>query len=273
MRRVVVILKYAVVTLVSLISIFPFYVLLYLALSSPVQAISKKFVLLPDFYFQNFAEAWKVSKIGGAMVNSLIITAFALFFVVVIGSSAGYSIARFSSKFNSGVFNILLVSMMIPAIIITVPLYTLMRSIHGINTHWGMILLMTTNAMPLSVFLYTSFIKMLPREVEEAAIMDGCTYFSAFWRVTFPILRPVTAAVVILAGLSIWNNYAQAIFFLQKSEMHTIPLAVSMFFQKYGAQWNVMAAAAVIGLAPAVIAFLVFQKQFIKGIMAGAVKG
>jgi len=273
MRRLVVILKYAVVTLVSLISIFPFYVLFYLALSSPAQAISKKFVLLPDFYFQNFAEAWNVSKIGGAMLNSLIITGFALFFVVVIGSSAGYSIARFSGKFNSVVFNILLVSMMIPAIIITVPLYTLMRSIHGINTHWAMILLMTTNAMPLSVFLYTSFIKMLPREVEEAAIMDGCTYFSAFWRVTFPVLRPVTAAVVILSGLSIWNNYAQALFFLQKSEMHTIPLAVSMFFQRYGAQWNVMAAAAVIGLSPAVVAFLVFQKQFIKGIMAGAVKG
>jgi raffinose/stachyose/melibiose transport system permease protein len=273
MKRLLTFAKYAVVALISLTSAYPFYALLYLALSSPARAISDQFVLLPDYHWQNFADAWKVSNLDRAMMNSFIITACALLLVVAVASSAGYSIARFANKFNSAVFNVLLISMMIPAIIITVPLYSLMRGIHGVNTHWAMILLMATNALPLAVFLYTSFIKMLPREVEESAIIDGCTFFSAFWRVTFHFLRPVTAAVVILSGLAIWNNYAQAVFFLQKSSIHTIPLAVSMFFQKYGAQWNIMAAAALIGLLPAVLAFLVFQKYFIKGITAGAVKG
>ncbi|KIL39443.1 sugar ABC transporter permease [Gordoniibacillus kamchatkensis] len=273
MARLAAWLKYAVAALISLISVFPFYVLLYLALSSPSRAIANGIAWLPDFRFRNFADAWNVSHIGMAMANSAIITGCSLLLIVALASSAGYSIARFAGKFNAAVLNTLLVSMMIPAIIITVPLYSLMKSIHGINTHWAMILLMAANAMPLSVFLYTSFIKLLPREVEESAVMDGCTYFSAFWRVTFHFLRPVTAAVVILSGLSIWNNYAQAVFFLQKSEMHTFPLAVAMFFQKYGAQWNLMAAAAAIGLAPAVLAFLAFQQYFIKGITAGAVKG
>ena len=265
--------KYIVVTLMVLLSLIPFYALLYLSLNTPSSSFFDGNILLPDFHLANYVNAWKISKIGNAIVNSLIITVGSVAIIVLFASAAGYSIARFNSRFNRIVFQLLLLCMMIPAIIITVPLYTLMKSIGGINTHWAMILLTAATALPLSVFLYASFIKQLPREVEESAIMDGCTYFTAFWRITFHFVKPVTAAVVILSGLGIWNNYGQAVFFLQSQTMHTVPLAISIFFQKYGAQWNLMAAAAVIGLAPAVLAFLIFQKYFIKGITAGALKG
>lgn len=266
-------IKYTVAGIMVLVSIIPFYVLLYLSLNTPSGSLFHGLFLLPDFHFNNFVEAWNGSKLGRAMFNSVIITFCAVTILVFAASSAGYSIARFRSKGNIVIFNTLLACLMIPAIIITVPLYTLMKSIDGINTHWAMILLTATNSLPLSVFLYTSFIRTQPREVEESAVMDGCTYFTAFWRVTFHFLRPVTSAVIILTGLGIWNNYGQAVFFLQSQEMRTIPLAVSMFFQTYGAKWNLMAAAALIGLAPAVLAFIVFQRYFIKGITAGALKG
>lgn len=266
-------IKYFVIFIIVCISIIPFYVLLYLSLNSPSKNFFEGFIFLPDFKFGNFYEAWITSNMGLAIYNSFVITLGAIIIVVLFSSSAGYAVARFNNKFNSTVFTVLLLCMMIPAIIITVPLYSLMKGIGGINTHWAMILLTSATVTPFAVFLYTSFIKSLPREVEESAIIDGCTYFTAFWRVTFHFLKPVTAAVVILAGLQIWNNYAQAVFFLQSSEMRTIPLAVSMYFQKYGADWNLMAAAATIGLLPAVIAFLIFQKYFIKGITAGALKG
>jgi raffinose/stachyose/melibiose transport system permease protein len=265
--------KYVIIAVIVLISIIPFYVLLYLALKTPTRTYFDGLYLLPEFHLANFVDAWKISKLGRAILNSLIITGGAVGLTVVLASTAGYSIARFRHAGNRVIFNILLICLMIPAIIITVPLYTLMKSIGGINTYWAMILLLSANALPFTVFLYTSFIRSLPREVEEAAVIDGCTFFSAFWRVTFPFLRPVTAAVVILQGLGMWNNYGQAVFFLQSQSMKTIPLAVSIFFQKYGAQWNLMAAAAVIGLAPAVLLFIVFQKYFIKGITAGAMKG
>ncbi|MCU6711320.1 carbohydrate ABC transporter permease [Paenibacillus sp. J5C_2022] len=268
-----VILKYGIAGMMVIISIVPFYVLLYLSLNSPSGSMFQSIFLMPDFHLNNFADAWEGSKLGKAMMNSIIITFSAVAVIVFVASSAGYSIARFRSKGNIAIFNTLLACLMIPAIIITVPLYTLMKSIDGINTHWAMILLTATNALPLSVFLYTSFIRTQPKEIEESAVIDGCTYFTAFWRVTFHFLRPVTSAVVILTGLGIWNNYGQAVFFLQSQEMRTIPLAVSMFFQTYGAKWNLMAAAALIGLAPAVLAFLVFQRYFIKGITAGALKG
>lgn len=273
MKIVVRISQYLLIFFIALISLIPFYILLLLALNSPVGTYSQEMRFLPEFYFRNFSEAWKVSKIGLAVLNSFIITAGAVVIIVLFSSSAGYAIARFKNKFNFTVFNILLLCMMIPGIINTVPLYTLMRSIGGINTHWAMTLVCAANALPFSVFLYTGFIKTISREVEESAIIDGCTWFSAFWKVTFHFIKPVTSAVIILAGLGIWNNYAQAIFFLQSMNMRTIPLAISMFFQQYGAKWNMMAAASVIGVMPVVIAFLVFQRYFIKGITAGAVKG
>ncbi|HUC94322.1 MAG TPA: carbohydrate ABC transporter permease [Paenibacillus sp.] len=264
---------YAIVTIMALLSLIPFYILLYLSLNTPSRTLFDGLLLLPDFYFPNYLEAWRKSDIGNATVNSLIIAVGAVALIILASAMAGYAISRYNNKFHSLVFNVLLICMMIPAIIITVPLYSLMKSIGGINTQWAMILLMASNGLPFSVFLYTGFVKGLPREVEESAIIDGCTPFTAFWRVTFHFLRPVTAAVVILQGLAVWNNYGQAVFFLQSQELRTIPLAVSMFFQQYGAQWNLMAAASVIGLTPAVIAFLLFQKYFIKGITAGAVKG
>lgn len=273
MKMAAAVLRYAVLALMVILSLIPFYVLVYLAFDAPTLEAFRGVWLVPDFHPGNFREAWEVSGMGRAILNSLTIAAGAVTLLVLASSSAGYSIARFRHKANAVIFNTLLVCLMIPAIIITVPLYTLMRSIDGINTHWALILLMAANAMPLAVFLYTSFIRTLPREVEESAIIDGCTPFTAFWRVTFYFVRPVTSAVVILSGLGIWNNYGQAVFFLQSREMRTVPLAVSMFFQTYGAKWNLMAAAALIGLLPAVAAFLVFQKYFIKGITAGALKG
>ncbi|HTG68526.1 MAG TPA: carbohydrate ABC transporter permease [Candidatus Udaeobacter sp.] len=264
---------YAIVSAMALLSLIPFYILLYLSLNTPSRTLFDGLLLLPEFHIQNYADAWQKSRIGSATLNSLIIAIGAVAAIILASSMAGYTIARYNNKLHSLVFNVLLICMMIPAIIITVPLYSLMKAIGGINTHWGMILLLASNGLPFSVFLYTSFVKGLPREVEESAIIDGCTPFSAFWRVTFHFLRPVTAAVVILQGLAVWNNYGQAVFFLQSQELRTIPLAVSMFFQQYGAQWNLMAAASVIGLTPAVIAFLLFQKYFVKGLTAGAVKG
>jgi raffinose/stachyose/melibiose transport system permease protein len=186
---------------------------------------------------------------------------------------AGYAFARIKNIFHKIVFNAILLSMLIPAIINTVPLYTIMRQINGINTYWAMILLMTTANLPFAIFLYTSFIKSMSCEIEEAAYIDGCSKFNTFWQITFPLLKPVTAAVIILNAVAVWNNYNFAVFFLQDQSMQTVPLAISTFFQTYGANWNLMAAAALMGLLPPVAVFLSFQKYFIKGIGSGAIKG
>lgn len=186
-------------------------------------------VFAPTLYFENYKEAWDVSHLGSAMMNSLTITGGSLFILLFVSANAAYAISRFPNKLNRSVYTVFMLGMMIPPIVNTVPLYTVMQRIGGINTRWAMILLMAANCMPLTTFLYVGFIRAIPRQFEEAAILDGCSWHGAFWRVIFPQLKPVTATAIIMNGVSIWNNYGQAIFFLQKRKVHTIPISISIF--------------------------------------------
>lgn len=263
---------YPVVFLIALLALIPFFFLLVLALKSPLGGLSS-IRLIPDFNWANFPSAWKAGGIGKAMINSIIMTGGGIAVLILLSSMAGYTIARFPSALNKTIFAILLACMMIPGIINTVPLYTLLIRLRGINTYWAMILIMATNALPFSVFLYSAFIRSIPISLEESAIIDGCSWFEAFWRITMPLLGPVTSSVVILQGVGMWNNYAQAVFFLQNRSHRNIPLAISLFFQQYGADWPLMAAAATLGLLPAVLMFLFFQRFFISGITTGSIKG
>lgn len=255
--------------LLMLMALIPFYSLVVTAFSSERWTN----VLYPEFYLGNFSAAWESSNLGRAMLNSLIMTVFSMLLLVACAATAGYAFARNRDHFHRAAYQVILFSMLFPTIIITVPLYTLMKQIHGINTYWALILLLAAGALPFSIFLYASFIKGMSTEIEEAAYIDGCDKYKTFWYIVFPLLKPVTSSVIILNAVGIWNNYGTVVFFLQRQEMQTVPLAIASFQQTYGANWNHMAAAALIGMLPPVIVFLSFQKYFIKGIAAGSIKG
>ena len=256
--------RYLLILLICLLCLFPFVILVIISLNTPQANMYEGNVLIPDFYFGNYAEGWAKSHIGRAMINSGIITFFALALIVLLGAMAGYAVARFTNKFNKSVFSIMLCCMMIPGIINTVPLYTLMIRLNAINTLWGMACVCATLAL----------LRAVPKELEEAAVIDGCSYFQAFWRVIFPLLKPSISAVVVLNGFGIWNNYSQAVFFLQSSAKHNVPQALSVYFQQFaGAKWNLMASTAVIAIVPVVVVFLIFQKSLMRGLTDGAIKG
>jgi raffinose/stachyose/melibiose transport system permease protein len=254
-------------------SIIPLFVLFKLSVSAPGETMAETLTNFTTWYWGNYTSAWNSSNLGTAIGNSLIITLGALVILIFVSSMAGYAIARSKKWYNQTFFKALLLSMMLPAVLTTVPLYIIMKFIHGINTYWAMILLLAAQTLPFSIFVYAGFIRGVPKEIEEAAIVDGCTPFTAFWRVVFPILKPVTASIVIIQGVSIWNNYGQAVYFLTQPNMETLPLAINSFFSKYSANWHEMAAAALIGIAPTIIVFVAFQRYFVKGLTAGAIKG
>lgn len=262
------------VIIICFMCLIPFYVLAVLALNSPSRVFYEGNIFIPDFCFDNFSIAWEKSHLLQAMINSFIITMSTLFSAIVLGGLAGYAISRFKTKLNMFIFGLLLSCMMIPGIINTVPLYTLMRKFHLVNTLKGMILVCTTLALPSAVFIYTSFISTVPKELDEAAIIDGCGGGTVFWKIIFPLLKPATASFIILNGFGIWNNYAQSVFFLQSRAKHNIPQALSVFFQSFGGtKWNLMASAALIAIVPVIVIFLIFQREFIDGLAAGAIKG
>ena len=268
------IFKILTLAVICALCVIPFYTLLVLSLNAPTRIFYEGNMFLPSFYFQNYADAWEKSKIGIAIFNSGTITLGTLALGILLGGMAGYAIARRNTAYNKFVFALLIGCMMIPGIINTVPLYTLMRRINAVDTLWGMVLVLATLCMPSAVFIYTTFIRSLPKELDEAAVVDGCNGFDAFWKIIFPILRPATASFVILNGFGVWNNYAQAVFFLQSRARQNIPQALFVFFQQFaGAKWHLVSATAAIAIVPVVILFLVFQRQFIRGLTEGAVKG
>ena len=267
-------LRIALLALVCALCVIPFFVLLVLSLNDPSRVFYEGNMFVPSFAWGNYADAWVKSRISTAMVNSGVITFGTLGITILLGGMAGYAVARRPTRLNKAIFSLLIGCMMIPGIINTVPLYTLMRQIGAVDTLWGMVLVCATLCLPSAVFIYTTFVRTLPRELDEAAAMDGCTGFNAFWRIIFPVLKPATASFVILNGFGVWNNYAQAVFFLQSRDKQNIPQALSVFFQQFGgAKWHLMSATAVIAIVPVVVIFLVFQRQFIDGLTDGAVKG
>ncbi len=274
MKKVLKGFLYLSVGIICFLCLIPFIVLIILSLNTPKRVFYEGIMFLPDFYFLNYVEGWFKSNIGNAMVNSAIITTMALVIIIFLCSMAAYTIARFKYRFNKIIFGIFISCMMIPGIINTVPLYTLMIKLHAINTLWGMALVCATLALPQSTFVFYGFIKSLPRELEESAIIDGCSWFFSFWKIVFPLLKPAASAVIILNGFGIWNNYSQAVFFLQDSKKHNIPQALSVYFQQFaGAKWNLMAATAVIEIIPIIVVFLIFQKNLVRGLTEGALKG
>lgn len=264
---------YTMGIIITCVSIIPFLVLLQIALNLPSTLVKNSVLTLPKFTVVNIIDAWEKSRFWLPMLNSAIITLGALVLTVFSAASASYAIARFPTKLHMICYNSFIFSMAIPTIISIVPLYILMRQLGATNTQWGMILLDTTASLPFAIFLFTNFIRTMPREIEEAAIIDGCSWFSAFWKTLFPLLKPITSTVILINAVFFWNEYGRAVFFLQRQTKYTVPLAISAFVQKYGAKWELMAAAALIGMIPTVTVFLIFQKYYIKGLASGAVKG
>lgn len=274
MKKAILGIRYFAIILICLFCLLPFAILLILALNTPQRNFYEGNMFMPDFYFQNFVEGWNQSHIGRAMINSGVITIIAILLIVLLGTMAGYTIARFANRFNRTVYVILLCCMMVPGIINTVPLYSLMIRLNAINTLWGMGCVCAVQAIPQAVFIFTGFVKSIPIEIEEAAIIDGCSRFQTFGKIILPLLKPSISAVVILNGFGIWNNYAQAVFFLQDSSKHNVPQALSVYFQQFaGAKWNLLAATAVIAIIPVVVVFLIFQKNLMRGLTDGALKG
>lgn len=256
---------------ISLIHLIPFYILITMAFKEKAD-LSSKWVLPGYLYLGNFADAWKSANLSRMFINNVLITLTATFLIIFLGAMAAYPLSRLKTKWNTFIYTAIVSCMIVPALTILVPLYKIMADIGGISTYWGIVAVHVTFMLPLSTFLYTGFIGTIPRELDEAALIDGKSRLGVFFSIIFPLLKPITATVVILCGINVWNDYQFSVFFLQKTDMKTIPVSLNSFFSMYQSQVNWMAAGCLIASLPLIVIFLILQKQFVKGLSSGAVK-
>lgn len=263
--------KYLLALLILAIYLFPFYIIFNVALRT-MQESASLLKLPSEIYFGNFQKVISEGAIFNGIKNTFIITFGSVAVEIIIGCMAAYALARNQSKLNEVVRSLIMSVMMITPLTILVGVYSTMASLNAISTYWGMIVLQTALHLPLVIMLYTNFISSIPPALDEAATIDGANLFQVFWNVILPQLKTVTVSVIILSGVSTWNEFTYAYYFLQKANMKTITLVIQTCFSAIMNDYGAAAATAVIGMLPLAIIYLFLQKYFIKGQIDGAIK-
>ncbi|ART78132.1 carbohydrate ABC transporter permease [Sutcliffiella horikoshii] len=258
--------------LLAILFLIPFYFVIINSVKSFSEILIDAAALPTEILFSNYAKVWEIIQFPRAFWNSLIITVLSNIGIVLISSMAAWKMVRTPGKFSKILFVIIVSAMVIPFQTVMIPLMKLGGALNLINSIPGIVIMYFGFGVPLSLFLYHGFVKTVPVEIEEAARIDGCSQFGVFWRIVFPLLKPITVTVVILNTLWIWNDYLLPLLVLQTAELRTIPLATSSFFAQYTKQWDMGLAALMLGIAPIIIFFLFLQRHIIKGIAAGSVK-
>lgn len=263
---------YLFLIVIALMQLLPFYLAINTSMKPGDDLSSTLMPRLHDIQWDNWSRAISEGQILVAIKNSAIVTFFTTLLVCVLGALAAYPLARRKTKGNKVVSGLILSMMMIPPLSILVPLYTLMVDIGGVNTYWGIILVLTATNLPLSIFLYTAFIKAIPEAIDEAGMLDGANRFTIFTRLILPVLKPVTATVVIMTGTNVWNDYSLSNYLLTDQSAQTIAPRVASFFSANANSLGLAASSALIAALPIVVAYLFLQKYFIAGMVAGVEK-
>lgn len=224
--------------------------------------------------WENFADAWTVGNIGGYMFNSLLVTSVSTVVALLVSSMSGYILGRFQFRGREVVTGAFMVAMMIPPFMIVVPLFDVLETLNLLNSHVGLTLVYIAMQVPLNTFILTAFHRTLPRQLEEAAALDGASPLRAFLQVVMPLTTPALVACGIVNVLHIWNEFLYALVFLQDRTKYTVPVGIFNLGQvaDYSSNWGILFAGMLISILPVLILFAVFQKQFTSGIAQGAMK-
>ena len=204
-------------------------------------------------------------------MNSLLITIVSTTLIVIFASMAAWMLVRSKSKWSTFLFFLFAAAMLIPFQSVMLPLINILGKLNLLNPA-GLILAYVGFGSSLSIVLYHGFIKGIPLELEEAAVIDGCNKFQVFWFIVFPLLKPITVTVSILNVMWVWNDFLLPQLIINRPEWHTIPLKMFYFFGQYSKRWDLALAGLVIGMIPIIVFYFFAQKHIVKGITQGSIK-
>ena len=264
--------KFVISFLIIVIYLLPIYAVIAMAFKSP-QDLGPRLSLPRGLYLGSFQKAIRNGNILNSLKNTAIITLGVVLIEVFAGCLASYPLARNRSRFNKGILNFILAIMMIPTLSIVAGVYKLLVTVKAVSTYWGIIFVTAAFGLPLSIFLYTNFIRAIPESLDEAAAIDGASVFQTFTHVILQQLAPVTVSVIIMKGIGAWNEFDFSLYVLQKSKMYNITLTIKQFFSESATDLNAAAAGALLGILPPILVYLFLQRYFVQSAIDSAVKG
>ena len=264
--------KYLVLVVFAILSLFPILWMWIAALRNRNEVLANPFALPKSLDFGNLAEAWTVGRFGDYFVNSVITTVPTVGGVVALSCLAGYGFARFVFRGKTFTFYAFLLGLMVPFQSIMIPLYYELRDFGMLGTYWAFILPAITLGLPFGIFLMQAYFRGIPTDLADAAKIDGCSEFQIFWYIMMPLAGPAVATLTVFQFVWTWNAFLMPLLYLQSESLRPIPLGMMFFQGRYTSDIGLLAAGVTIATVPVVIIYFIFQRQFIRGITAGAVK-
>ncbi|WP_291632861.1 carbohydrate ABC transporter permease [Clostridium sp.] len=225
-----------------------------------------------SFSFDNYIEAFKVMNYSNAFINTLIITVVSVAIIIICASMTAYIMVRRKWKITKYLFFLMVISMIMPFQAIMIPLVKIYGSIGMLNSKWALMYMYLGFGVSLAVFMYHGFIKSIPLELEEAAMIDGATRLQTFWKIVFPLMKPTTMTIVTLDVLWIWNDFLLPSLVLISSEERTLQLSTYYFSGTYSVNYGLSMAGLMLSILPVLIIYLFLQKGIIGGVLQGSIK-
>lgn len=268
------VLKYVVLIFFSLCAVVPIISCVVTAFKTTEEYNSTSVMTLPKSWlnFDNFIKAFQVANMGQAFINSVIVMVCVLIVSVIIGTQLAYVLDRFKFPGNGLIRSLFLVASLLPAVAMQVTVYNIMGDLGLINHLYGYII-MSCGTDVISIYIFIQFMENISVSLDESAIVDGASYWTIYWKIILPLLRPAIVTACILKGVGIYNEYYAANLYLQRKEIRTMAISLYTFVGPMGSQYNLICAGVILSLLPALIIFILCQKQIYSGITAGAVKG
>ncbi len=262
----------AVLLLITVVQLFPLYWMFTFSLKSNREIFGGNVVGFPENWeWDNYVKVFEKAHLGKYLFNSTIVTGLTIIFTLILSAMATYAIVRLKWKLSKMVYFIFLTGMMLSIHAVLLPLFVNMKPI--LDTYWALILPYVAFAMPTAILLMVGTLEALPKELEEAAFIDGASIYRVFWRIIMPLMRPILSTVAILTFLSSWNEMMLAIAFVSGEKYKTITVGINDMVGKYSTKWGLIGAGLTIATIPTLILYVCLSKNIQKSLALGAVKG
>lgn len=266
------IIVYTLLFIVAAVCAGPFVWIILTSLKGSEDVFIFPPVFFPkELHLQNFVEVWSVVPFGNYLFNSLLVAGGSVLSNVLFASLAAYPLARMEFRGKKVVVLAILGTMMVPEQVIMIPVYRILLSMDLLNTLTGVVLPTSVNAF--GIFLMRQFYKSIPRDLDEAALIDGCSPLRIWWNILLPMSKPAIATLTVFTFIGAWSNFLWPLVVLRDSDRYTLPVGLNALLSAFSANYKYMAAAAVLSVIPVFVVFLLMQRYFIRGMLTGSVKG
>ncbi|MBW7453540.1 carbohydrate ABC transporter permease [Paenibacillus sepulcri] len=262
-----------ILVVLSVIFLFPLYFSFISAFKTNGQILNDSMKLPTSLYLDNFRFLFQETKFVQAIFNTTYLTITSIIGMILVIPMAAYALERKESRLSNLLYLYFLMGLMIPFQIYMVPLF---REINWLGLYGYLsspIIIYVAGSISFGILLYTSFLKGVPREIEEAAQIDGASRMGIFWRIVFPLLAPCTATLIVLNGIGIWNDFLLPLLMLPGNGAKTINVEIFSFVDQFASRWDIVFAGTVCAILPLIVVFVFLQQYFVKGISSGATKG